>query len=111
MQCLLKVVVHSKVHHGIFDPDYWTPDSSTEVTGASRLENLGNIVIGFLRTVGSIVSVAVLAILGIKYMMGSVEKKAEYKQTMKPYLIGAVLVFGITNILAIIINIATTLIE
>ena len=35
-------------------------------------------------------------------MMGSVEEKAQYKETMKPYLIGAIMLFGITNILYII---------
>lgn len=96
---------------GSFDPNDWEPNSTTEVSGADRLLDIGNTAIGFLRTVGSIVSVAVLAVLGIKYMLGSVEEKAEYKQTMKPYLIGAVLVFGITNILAIVVNIATSLIS
>ena len=99
------------MHLGSFNPDDWAPGSTTDVSGASRLLDIGNTVVGFLRTVGSIVSVAVLALLGIKYMMGSVEDKAEYKQTMKPYLIGAVLVFGITNILAIVVNIATSLIN
>ena len=72
---------------------------------------MGNVIIGALRTVGSIVSVAVLAVLGIKYMVGSVEERATYKETMKPYLIGAVLVFAITNILGIIVNVATSLID
>jgi len=99
------------VQLGSFNPDDWAPDSTTDVTGADRLLNIGNTIIGFIRTVGSIASVIVLAVIGIKYMMGSVEEKAEYKQTMRPYLIGAVLVFGITNILAIIVNIGTSLIK
>ena len=45
-----------------------------------------------------------LMILAIKYMLGSVEEKAQYKKTMFPYVIGCVLIFGITNILAIIID-------
>ena len=94
-----------------FNPSNWEPNSTTEVTGADRLLDFGNIIIGILRTVGTIISVAVLAILGIKYMMGSVEEKATYKETMRPYLIGAVLVFGITNILAIIIDVGTSLIK
>lgn len=94
-----------------FNPSNWEPNSTTEVTGADRLLDFGNIIIGILRTVGTIISVAVLAILGIKYMLGSVEEKATYKETMRPYLIGAVLVFGITNILAIIIDVGTSLIK
>lgn len=34
--------------------------------------------------------------------MGSVEEKAEYKQTMTPYLIGATFVFAISRIIRII---------
>ncbi|MEI3401230.1 MAG: hypothetical protein V8R51_02250 [Clostridia bacterium] len=46
-----------------------------------------------MQTVGIVLSVVILIILGIKYMMGSAEEKAEYKKTMIPYLIGAVSVF------------------
>jgi len=55
-------------------------------------------VLGIIQVVGIIVSVATLMILGIKYMMGSVDEKAEYKKTMVPYVIGAVLLFGATTI-------------
>ena len=67
---------------------------------------MANIIIGALQIIGTILSVAVLGVLGIKYMVGSVEEKAEYKKTLKPYVIGAVMVFGISNILAIVVKIA-----
>ena len=35
----------------------------------------------------------ILVVLGIKYMMGSAEEKAEYKKTMIPYVVGAILIF------------------
>ena len=41
-------------------------------------------------------------ILGIKYMLGSVEEKASYKKSMMPYLIGSVLIFGAVNVTATI---------
>ena len=41
-------------------------------------------------------------LVGLKYMLGSVEEKAEYKKTLLYYLIGAVLAFGIVNILEFI---------
>lgn len=94
-----------------FNPDAWQPGSTTEVTNASKLQKIGNVIIGTIRTIGSILSVAVLIVIGIKYMIGSVEEKAEYKKTMMPYVIGAVLVFGITNILGIVASIATGLVE
>lgn len=50
-------------------------------------------VLGIIQVVGTIVSVAMLIVIGIKYMMGSIEERAEYKQSLKPYLIGAFLLF------------------
>ena len=62
--------------------------------GVTEIQNVGNAVVGILRTVGIILSVIVLIIIGIKYMMGSAEEKADYKKTMIPYLVGAVLIFA-----------------
>ena len=53
---------------------------------------------GILQTLGIVIAVIVLMVLGIKYMMGSAEEKAEYKKTMIPYVVGAILIFGATTI-------------
>lgn len=47
-----------------------------------------------VRTIGESVAVVMMLIIGIKYILGSVEEKAEYKQTMWPYILGAVLIFA-----------------
>lgn len=88
-----------------FNPEHYKPSSTNSVSGASKLEHIGNKIIGVVQIIGSVSSVIALIIIGIKYVTGSVEEKAEYKQTLKPYLIGAVLLFGITNILGIVIDI------
>lgn len=72
------------------------------VSGADEIMSVGNKIIGVLQFVGSAISVIVLVVLGVKYMLGSVEEKAEYKKTMLPYFLGAIFVFGITNILGIL---------
>lgn len=64
----------------------------------SSIQIIGNNVIGIIQTIGVIISVGILVVLGIKYMMGSAEEKAEYKKTMIPYIIGAVLIFAATQI-------------
>ncbi len=87
---------------GEVDPNDYKPPSTTMVTGAMKLEAIGNNIIGVIQVIGTGSSVVALIIIGIKYMMGSVEEKAQYKETMKPYLIGAIMLFGITNILYII---------
>ena len=87
------------------DPDNWKPTSTTVTSGTEKIQNIGNKIIGPIRVLGSIISVVTLIIIGIKYILGSVEEKAEYKKTMLPYLIGAVMIFAITNLLKIIIDI------
>ena len=66
----------------------------------------GNKAINIVSTVGSIVSVVVIIVLGIKYMLGSVEEKAEYKKTLMPFLIGAIFIFAASNIAQIVYNVA-----
>lgn len=82
------------------DPSQFT-GTATDVDG---ITNLGNQIITILSTVGSIASVIVLIILGLKYMMGSAEEKAEYKKTLMPYVIGAALVFAASAIAGIVFS-------
>ena len=83
--------------------EYKAGSSGTSSSFTSKVNN----VVGVFRLVGSIVSVMALVALGIKYMFGSVEERAEYKETMKPYIIGAVLVFGISNVTSILYDIGS----
>lgn len=83
-----------------------------ELTGTSTgaqddVKNIGNQIIGIITTVGVVVAVIVLLILGIKYMMGSASEKAEYKKTMIPYLVGAILIFGASAITQVVVNLAS----
>lgn len=55
---------------------------------------IANIIVWLVRTIGESVAVLMVLIIGIKYILGSVEEKAEYKQTMWPYILGAVLIFA-----------------
>ena len=91
---------------GVINPNDYKPDNTKEAQDSEELAKMGNTIVGFLQILGSILSVAVLAVLGVKYMAGSVEERAEYKKNMMPYVIGAVMVFGITNLLKIIVDVA-----
>ncbi len=80
------------------------PDTNQTVT-----TNVGNTVVGVIKVVGIFVSVGALMVIGIKYMMGSAEEKAEYKKVMIPYIIGAVLVFAASVFADKIATFASTL--
>jgi len=75
------------------------PSEFTDLTGVKDVTGdtvgvAGKQIIKTIRTVGMIISIVIIMVLGIKYMMGSAEEKASYKKTMIPFVIGAVLLFG-----------------
>lgn len=73
---------------------------------SDKLESKASNIYGIIQVVGVVVSVVALMIIGIKYMMGSVEDKADYKNTLKPYAIGAFILFTGSLIPGIIYKIA-----
>ena len=77
--------------------------SNGTIAGMSKI---GGTVINFITNAAMILAVVVIAVLGVKYMMGSTEEKAEYKKSMMPYLIGAILVFGATTIAKMVTSIS-----
>lgn len=83
-----------------------SPSNITGTTNANLegITNIGNSIVAIITTIGIVVSVIVLIVLGIKYMLGSAEEKAEYKKTLLPYVIGAGLVFAASTIATIIFN-------
>ena len=81
--------------------------SSISASDTSAFDNIGGKVIGGVQAIGSIAAVAVLVVLGLKYMMGSTEEKAEYKKTMIPYIVGAILIFAASNIAGMVFNFAS----
>ena len=86
--------------------------SDTAINGENEISTVGKSLVGILQTVGIVLSVVVLIILGIKYMMGSAEEKADYKKSMMPYIIGAALIFAASAFAEVIFqffsNIKTT---
>lgn len=86
------------------EPNDWKP-SDFDPNDMDEVVDAAGIIVSVIRTFGIIVSVVVLLVMGIKYMMGSVEEKADYKTSMRPYLIGVLIFFGLSQFLAVIIDI------
>ena len=95
MMVILTVAPVFAATTGAVDPKTLTGSSNANTT---TMQNIGNQIITVVSVAGSIVSVVVLIVLGIKYMMGSASEKAEYKKTMIPYLVGIVLLLGASGI-------------
>lgn len=88
------------------NPDGWTGTSSK--INDTQVKDFSNGVINVVSLVGSAVAIIALIVLGMKYMMGSAEEKAEYKKTLLPYIIGAVMVFGASVLTGFIYNMMVT---
>lgn len=69
---------------------------------ASGSQDIGNKIFGTIQVIGIVSSVVILSIIGIKYMTSTVQERAERKGMLMLYIIGAVLVFGISNFAKVI---------
>ena len=79
-------------------------DGSGQIDKGS-LQNASSSIYNILLICGMIVAVLIGAILGIKFMIGSVEEKAEIKAALVPFIIGCVVVFGAFGIWKIVVTI------
>lgn len=59
-----------------------------------QLQKTSNLLYNIFLGAGIIVAVLVGMFLGMKYMMASVEEKADLKQTLVAYAVGCVVIFG-----------------
>lgn len=101
---VLLVIISPNVKATIDPTDYDPSSKLPTAEDVNKIVGLANPIIGTIKVVGIVAAVVTLAVIGIKYMTGSVEEKAEYKKTMIPYLIGAVLVVSITQFLGVVIQ-------
>ncbi len=78
-----------------------TPTSPSD----SKWNELISKVLGIVQIIGYGVAVVTLTIVGIKYMVGSPADKAEYKKSLVPYVVGAVILFAASAIVTVFYNI------
>lgn len=90
-------------------PEYYPTDEKNISEGTSIFSEKIGYLLGAINVVGIVISVITLMILGIRYMFGSIEEKAEYKQTFTMYIIGAILLFSVTTIPNILYNIGISI--
>lgn len=90
------------------NPDDYNPSNNPITTSDSELFlNKVGIILGFIRNISVIVAVICLMLIGVKYILGSAEEKANYKATMLPYIIGCIMAATGTTIVTFIYNSVT----
>ena len=99
---VLSIIVPVFGTSGAIDPK----DIKGEDVKTTSMETIGGQIVTIVSVAGSIISVIVLVVLGIKYMMGSAEEKAEYKKSLMPLVIGIVIVMMATTLVSFVYNFA-----
>lgn len=106
----LMILAMILVSTSVFAANTFKPsDVQINTSNTDKVQTIGASILGIIRVVGTIIAVGMLIVLGIKYMMGSAEERAEYKKTLFPYFIGAVLIFAASNLADIIYSWAQSL--
>ena len=72
----------------------------------SKINTTAGKVIKLIRNVAAIAAVVILSILGIKYMIGSTEERAEYKKSFIPLIVGVIVVVSAASIASLLFSIA-----
>lgn len=83
--------------------------TATDVDTQNSIGKVGNYIATIIRNIGIVLAVILLMILGIKYMVGSAEEKADYKKTMIPYLVGVICLFGASAIAQVVITMGSSI--
>lgn len=66
----------------------------TAVIDEEALKDTSNTIYNTLFTIALVLAVAVGMIIGIQFMLGSVDEKAKIKETLIPYAVGVFIIFG-----------------
>lgn len=97
---LMSIIVLNLISTSVLavNPENYAP--SQQINSPKFLERAG-IVLGWIKYLGILISVVVIAVIGIKYMFSSIEGKAEFKKSMIPYLIGCLLLIGVSAMIKV----------
>jgi len=88
------------------DADNFLKSAGNSITvDKDQLTSASDEIYNTLTSIGMIVAVIVGMILGITYMMTGAVDKAKVKESIMPYLLGCIVIFGAFGIWKLVINV------
>lgn len=75
-----------------------------EVIDEGKLSNVSSTIYKVLLTIAICVSVIIGAVLGFQFILGSAEGKAKIMESLVPYVVGCIVVFGAFGIWSVFVN-------
>ena len=85
-----------------------TSSNNAEIIKQNELQSTISILYNIFLEVGVALAVIIGLVLGIKFMIGSIEEKAEIKKLLVPYIIGCLVVFGAFGIWKFVLTLMET---
>lgn len=79
-------------------------ESQDSIISLDELQKTSSSMYNILLAIGVAVAVIGFAVLGIQFMIGGIEEKANIKEKLVPFIIGSVVVFGAFGIWKITVN-------
>lgn len=101
---MVGIMISNKVSAWEMVPMLNKIESKAEVEGntSNRVTNIMGGIINITSTVGAGIAIIMLVVIGISYITKSAEGKAEAKKDLTGYVIGAIILFGVSGILKIL---------
>lgn len=81
--------------------------NATDKLDTTEMKNVSNTLYNVLLSFGIIIAVVFATILGVQYMTAAAENKAQIKESLIPFFVGCIVVFGAFAIWKAIILILT----
>lgn len=85
--------------------DDFVKKGSNTTIDTNQLQTTSNFIYNAVLAIAIVAVVIVGLVLGIKYMTAASEDKAEVKETLIPYVVSCVVIFGAFTIWKIVINV------
>lgn len=73
--------------------------------GTGGLNTMGGKILGLVQAIGTSVSVIMIVVIAIRYFVSAPDQKADVKSKLIPFLIGAILLFGASNLLSLLVTV------
>lgn len=89
----------------IGDADKFIDSTDETAISSDSLQSFSKTYYNIFLTIGIVVATLVGAILGIKFMIGGAEEKANVKELLLPYIAGCIIIFGAFAIWKLVVTI------
>lgn len=92
------------------NPNFAISSYKGESNGSTLItptKEIASVILGAVRIVGAGVALIMIAVVAMKYMMAAPGDRADYKKSSVQFVIGALFVLGSTQIVSLLIEVAS----